>query len=154
LITCRRKLLFLLWWAAALGWAGLIFWLSTPSFGPHWSGRLLALGLRLVHLRLSPQAFELLNVMLRKLAHVTEYGIFALLLYTRAGSDEQRLWRPRHAALCIAAAFAYSLSDELHQRFAPGRHASIFDCGIDSLGASIAMLAPYLNSKPWRGVKG
>jgi len=55
------------------------------------------------------------------------------------------------AALCIAAAFAYSLSDELHQRFVPGRHASIFDCGIDSFGASLAMLAPYLKSKSWRG---
>jgi len=129
----------------------LIFCLSTPSFGPHWSGRLLALWLRLAHWRLSWQTFGLLNVVLRKLAHVTEYGILALLLYAGADSGEQSGWQPRRAALCIAAAFAYSLSDELHQRFAPGRHASIFDCGIDSFGASLAMLAPYLKSKSWRG---
>jgi len=149
--TWRREPLYLFWWATALAWAGLIFWLSTPAFGSHWSEGLLALGLRRSHLRLSSHALELLNFMLRKLAHVTEYGIFALLLYAGAGGDQRR-WQPRHAALCIVAAFSYSLSDELHQRFAPGRHASICDCGIDSLGASIAMLAPYLRIKPWREI--
>ena len=114
---------------------------------------MLALGLRLAHGHVPWQTFELLNVALRKLAHVTEYGVLALLLYASVSSGEQKGWQPRRAALCIAAAMVYSLSDELHQGFAPGRHASIFDCGIDSFGASLAMLAPYLKSKLWPGFR-
>jgi VanZ family protein len=38
------------------------------------------------------------------------------------------------------AAAAYSLTDEFHQLFVPGRHASIADCAIDSTGAALAVL--------------
>jgi len=136
-----------------MAWASFIFCLSMPTFGPHRSGRLLVLGLRPAYWRLSWRTFGLLHIVLRKLAHVTEYAILALLLNAGAGDGEQMGWRPRRAALRIAAASAYSLSDELHQRFAPGRHCSILDFGIDTFGASLAMLAPYLKSKPWRGLR-
>ena len=130
-----------LWWGVTIAWAGLIFYLSSHTYGPSFTQRLVALALYLVHVRLSPHALFRLDAVLRKLAHVTEYGIFALLLYGLPVGPRQYLWRPRRAALCVLAAAAYSLTDEFHQLFVPGRHASLLDCGLDTFGAAFAMLA-------------
>jgi hypothetical protein len=35
--------------------------------------------------------------------------------------------------------------DEYHQSFVPGRHASFADCGIDSIGAALGILAYSAN---------
>lgn len=133
----------MLWWAVTVAWAALIFYLSTQTFGPDFSRGLLAWTLHLLHLRLSAHTFALLDASLRKLAHLVEYGIFALLLYGLPGEKSRSLWRPRRAAFCILGTVAYSLTDEFHQLFVPGRHASLLDCGLDTMGAALAMLVTY-----------
>jgi VanZ family protein len=130
-----------LWWALTLTWAALIFYLATRTFAPDFSQSMLAGILQFLHIRVSPGTFGFLHALLRKLAHVVEYAIFALLLYGRDG--EEGIWRPRHAVVCILVAATYSLTDEFHQLFVPGRHASLLDCGLDTVGASMAMLVPY-----------
>ena len=134
---------FILWWGVTLAWAALIFYLSTRTFSPTFSSGLLSWMLHFLHLQVSTGTFELLHTLLRKLAHLTEYAIFALLLY--GSPHEKRLghWEPRRAAICIAMAAAYSLTDEFHQWFVPGRHASLGDCGLDTIGATLAMVVPY-----------
>jgi VanZ family protein len=134
---------FVLWWALTLAWAALIFHLSTQTFTPHFSQALLVRILDFLHLRVSPYTFRILHALLRKLAHLAEYAIFALLLYGVPGEQSQLLWRPRRAVICILVAAAYSLTDEYHQLFVHGRHASLFDCALDTIGASLAMLVPY-----------
>ena len=132
-----------LWWAMTLAWAALIFYLSTQTFSPDFSRGFLAWTLHLLHLRLSSHTFALLHASLRKLAHLIEYGIFALLLYGRPGEKSRSLWRPRRAAFCILGTTAYSLTDEFHQLLVLGRHASLLDCGFDTMGAALAMLVLY-----------
>ncbi len=41
----------------------------------------------------------------------------------------------------LLAAVLYSVSDEIHQYFVPGRACRIFDVGVDSLGALTGILA-------------
>jgi VanZ family protein len=132
-----------LWWVMTFTWAALIFSLSTRDFGPSFSRGMLDWALSIVHIRLSRRMFELLHSGLRKLAHLTEYGIFALFLYFRPDDGPRRHWRPRRALYSVLVAAAYSLTDEFHQIFSPGRHASILDCGLDTVGAALAMLVPY-----------
>jgi VanZ family protein len=131
------------WWALTLAWAVLIFYLSTQTFTPDLSHALLARALHLLHLRVSAGTFGFLHTLLRKLAHLAEYAIFALLLYGVPGERNKLLWRPRRAVICILVAAAYSLTDEYHQLHIPGRHASLLDCALDTVGASLAMLVPY-----------
>ncbi len=50
---------------------------------------------------------------------------------------------PRLAYWCMGVASAYLLTDELHEVFSPGRHASPIDCGIDTTGAAIAIVLVY-----------
>jgi VanZ family protein len=130
-------------WAVTLAWAALIFYLSTRTFNPSFSRALLAWTVQLLHLHVSSGTFGLLHASLRKLAHLVEYAIFALLLYGLPGEESQKFWRPRRAIFCILIASAYSLTDEVHQLFVPGRHASLFDSGLDTTGAALAMLVPY-----------
>ena len=70
------------------------------------------------------------DTVLRKGAHVTEYAILGALLY-RAFERE---------VPALAAGIAYAATDELHQHFVRGRHASPVDVGIDAVGVALGML--------------
>ena len=70
------------------------------------------------------------DTVLRKGAHVTEYAILGALLYRALGVE----------ALALAIGIAYAATDELHQHFVPGRHASPIDVAIDAVGVSLGML--------------
>lgn len=131
------------WRVMTLGWAALIFYFSTRSFGPNASGAILTRMLHLIHLQVSPATFALFHALLRKSAHLTEYAIFSLLLYGNPHEKCTTGWQWRRAAICVAFAAAFSLTDEFHQVFVPGRHASLSDCGLDTIGATLAMLVPY-----------
>ncbi|TML14417.1 MAG: VanZ family protein [Actinobacteria bacterium] len=70
------------------------------------------------------------DTVLRKGAHVTEYAVLGALLY-RALVRE---------AIALAAGIAYAATDELHQHFVQGRHASPVDVAIDAVGVALGML--------------
>jgi VanZ family protein len=71
------------------------------------------------------------DVILRKGAHVTEYAVLAFLL---ARSLERE-------APALALGILYAASDELHQAFVRGRHASPVDVAIDTGGLLLGLLA-------------
>ena len=70
------------------------------------------------------------DTVLRKGAHVAEYAVLGALLYRALGRE----------ALALATGIAYAATDELHQHFVQGRHASPVDVAIDAVGVSIGML--------------
>jgi VanZ family protein len=70
------------------------------------------------------------DTVLRKGAHITEYAILGALLYRALGRE----------ALALAIGIAYAATDELHQHFVRGRHASPIDVGIDAVGVALGML--------------
>jgi VanZ family protein len=131
-------------WSTTLAWAGLIFYLSTGTFGGSFTEWLLTEVLRILHLTISDRTFAVLHFLLRKGAHLTEYAIFALLLYSSLLKDETEAWRPRTALVSVLITGLYSLSDEFHQSFVPGRGPSLKDCALDTAGAILAMLGVYL----------
>ena len=68
-----------------LAWAVLVFYLSTERFGPDFSQWLVAQALTLLHVSVSPRTLHILDTLLRKGAHVTEYGMLAFLVYGSFG---------------------------------------------------------------------
>ena len=102
-------------WLPVLLWAGLIFGLSSiPSLATD---------------------LGTWDLVLRKLAHVTEYVVLGFLLLRAIG-------REAPAAL---AGVAYSVTDEIHQHFVPGRHGAVYDVVIDTVGVLIGVyLVPRL----------
>jgi VanZ family protein len=71
------------------------------------------------------------DYVLRKCAHMTEYAVLGALLL-------RALEREVPAFL---AAVAYAATDELHQHFVRGRHASPVDVAIDAVGVMIGVIA-------------
>jgi VanZ family protein len=67
----------------------------------------------------------------RKIVHATEYGLLTFLLWRALSSS---------IPLAVAIAVAYACTDEFHQHFVHGRHASPIDVGIDAIGAATAAL--------------
>jgi VanZ family protein len=98
-------------WLPVLLWAGVIFALSSIP----------SLGTGLGDW----------DTILRKGAHMTEYAVLAVLLL-RAIDRE---------APALALGILYAASDEVHQGFVRGRHASPVDVAIDTVGLLIGLLA-------------
>jgi VanZ family protein len=69
------------------------------------------------------------DTILRKGAHMTEYAILGLLLLRAIGREVPAL----------AVGVAYAITDEFHQHFVGGRHASPFDVLIDAAGVAIGI---------------
>ena len=133
----------LLIWVVTLAWAGNITFLSTASFGGSVTGYLLAQLLSSLHIHLAHPTFEIVHFLIRKLAHVTEYAILSLFLCFSFNPRHPESWHIRSALGAVAIAGLFSLTDEYHQSFVPGRTASIKDCGLDTFGALVGMLLLY-----------
>lgn len=97
-------------WGPVVAWCGVIFYFSS-----------------LPDLR-TPLSYD---YALRKLAHLGEYAVLALLL-ARAG-----VARAQAFAFCVL----YAASDEWHQSFVPGRAGAFWDVVIDGAGALTGLLA-------------
>jgi len=128
-------------------WAGLIFYLSTGTFGGRFSGVVLSTILHLLRIHVTPPTFALLHHYFRKAAHLTEYCIFGLLIFASIQAREDLYWDPRTALWSVMLAGSYSLTDEFHQIFVPGRGPSLVDCGIDTTAALLGMLLIWSVSK-------
>jgi VanZ family protein len=73
------------------------------------------------------------DTILRKGAHLTEYAILGGLLFRALG----RVW----PALLVGA--LYAVSDEIHQHFVRGRHASPLDVALDTAGIAVGLYAAH-----------
>jgi VanZ like family len=76
----------------------------------------------------------------RKLIHSAEYGLLFTLWWRAFG------WR--RARLAAAIAIGYAMTDEFHQSFVAGRHATPVDVLIDSTGVMIAAGLLTLRRRP------
>lgn len=76
----------------------------------------------------------------RKFVHASEYALLCFLWWRAL-----RTVMDRTAALVPAWAIAalYAASDEFHQSFVSGRHATWVDVSIDSMGAALFALLLY-----------
>jgi VanZ family protein len=75
------------------------------------------------------------DLVLRKLAHMAEFGLLFLLWRRALG------WvGPVPAMAAAAIAVLYAVSDELHQSTVEGRHGTPVDVLIDSAGVAVAWL--------------
>jgi hypothetical protein len=122
----------------------LIYHLSTEGFGSSFTELWLSEILGLFQIHISHGNLAFLNFVVRKLAHFTEYAIFAQLLYVSLLGADDLEWQPHTAFWSAVIAGAYSLSDEFHQLFVPNRTASLVDCAIDTTGAILGLLAVYI----------
>ncbi len=124
------------YWLPVLLWAVWIFFASTDTF----SSEHTAIVLHWIVDRLggmTPRHFDLLHLIIRKLAHVTEYAVFSVLVY-RALQNGKPGWSLRWAVVAVLICAIYASSDEIHQIFVHSRGPSARDVAIDTTGAILA----------------
>jgi VanZ family protein len=98
-------------WLPVVAWAAVIFaFSSVPDLGTGLGGW---------------------DLLLRKLAHATEYAVLGLLL--------ARAVRAPWAAAGLGV--LYAITDEVHQTFVTGRHGAPLDVLIDAIGVMVGVLA-------------
>lgn len=135
-------------WLPVLGWAALIFVLSTGWFSGEHTGAVIAGLLGALFPGAHPATLEAAHQGLRKAAHFGEYFVLSLLIY-RALRDAPG-WSARHALLALALAALYAVSDELHQSFESTRVGSAADCLVDVAGALAAQALVAARERPLR----
>ena len=127
------------WWLLTATWAVMIFNLSRASYSSASSQRFISLVLNWLSISILPQNLGLMNALLRKSAHLSEYAVLAVFLYNSLKPAGDPLWSPKAAVWALLASGSYSLTDEFHQLFVSGRHASLSDCAIDTTGALLGL---------------
>ena len=83
----------------------------------------------------------LLSLIIRKLAHFTEYFILGLLVINLITRYDKKI------IIAILLCIIYATSDEIHQIFVPGRSCQITDIMIDSLGSIMGIYLYKLITK-------
>ncbi len=82
-----------------------------------------------------------------KIVHFFEFGVFSFLLFLafyHSGSEFVK----RHVFLLSSTiGIVYAVSDELHQKFVPGRTCEFFDFVADFLGIALVQLGIWLYLK-------
>ena len=78
-----------------------------------------------------------IHFLVRKIAHLTEYAILAILLMRALCERATSLWRGAAVVLIVAVLFA--LADEYHQSFVASRTSSLGDAAIDSAGVLLGI---------------
>jgi len=103
-------------WIPAFLMMGIIFWFSSQS-----ADKL--------------PVFSWADTIVKKSAHMIEYGLLTLCYWYALGMDKKQRWQ----AWLLAILFA--VTDEYHQSSVSGRHPSIWDVVIfDNLGALVSLL--------------
>ena len=130
----RRRFLY---WIPAILVATLISLFSTHYFSSQQTGRVIIPMLHWLLPAASPRMLRLMHVGIRKMAHVTEFGLFSVAVFhgIRGGRFG---WRFSWALVTLVIAVTYAGLDEWHQSFVPLREARPRDVAIDVLGAVLA----------------
>lgn len=125
-------------WLPVVAWATLISVLSSDSFSGKHTATLLEPLFAILLPGASPETITATHAVVRKLAHLTEYAVLALLVFRALERPDRS---PRAVALqALLLCALYASVDELHQSFVPSRGASPLDVVLDTTGAALGLV--------------
>jgi len=134
---------FLLYWLPALLWMPLVLGASSDPFSAEHTGKVL----KVFFGWMQPEPFDLLHFMIRKLAHLSEYGILAFLFF-RAWRATFPLpgisWGIQWARIAFFMTALVACLDEWHQTYLPKRTGNLHDILLDSTAALVAQVVLFL----------
>jgi len=124
--------------AVASLWLALVLFLGSAYFAAHETGRFVLPVLKFLMPGVPFGQLLAIHVALRKLAHVAEYAVLALLWYKaiyRVGGRTPRVSAWVALSICLVCAFA----DEAHQSALASRTGSARDFLIDAFAATLML---------------
>lgn len=130
--------LLLAYWFPLIAWMVVIFSASGDTRSFQHSSRILGPLLLWLFPSMNEHALRVWILCGRKIAHLTEYAILAILVIRVLDATLPNL--KRRATLAVVICCLYAATDEFHQKFVPTREASVVDVFIDTCGAAVAIL--------------
>jgi VanZ family protein len=128
------------YWLPPILWSAVILSASTDLFSGANTGSVLEhVIVWLLGHSVLPSTLDTMNFLIRKSAHLTEYGILSALAF-RALRGQQESWKPRWAIGAILLATCLASIDEFHQTFVPSRTGTWHDVVLDAAGATVAQI--------------
>ena len=107
----------------------------------------------------SPQEMQnlqdILELVIRKASHMTEYAILFLLSYLATVKISMSQSRFYNRSIAVLISLLYACSDEMHQLLVPGRSGKMIDVGIDMAGVLIVLICMILSKNTkWKIICG
>lgn len=136
----RSAARFLLRWIPLLAWMLFISFASSDNFSATNTSRIIGPLVLWLFPHTSAENLEAIHLVIRKLAHFSEYGLLALLAARAFRGSPHSLLRQRWILVSLILIASYALIDEYHQTFVPSRTPSIYDSLIDVIGGSAVLL--------------
>lgn len=128
---------------AAIAWVLIISSFSTTSFGANKTAPLIEYYLHKIFPSLNISTIHFIHVLIRKLAHFSEFGIFAALVFGAWAANESR-WSLKWLFYSSFLVTSLALLDEYHQSFVRNRNASLGDSLIDFAGGVTFLLIIWI----------
>jgi VanZ family protein len=122
-------------------WIGVIFLFSSPAGASAETSRFIQPMIQFFFPNASPDTFQTIHLIIRKTAHLTEYGILSFLA-VRAFRLSGFAWKSFVLALVVVLVVA--ALDEFNQSFEPSRTSAVSDVFLDLSGGSIVAFCLYL----------
>jgi VanZ family protein len=122
-------------------WLAFIFVASSDNFSANNTSRIIGPLVLWLFPNTSPETLAVIHLIVRKIAHFTEYAILAYLAARAFRTSSHPALANHWLLAAFALVVAYALLDEYHQSFVPSRTASIYDSFIDMSGGLVALLA-------------
>ena len=98
---------------------------------------------------------DILELVIRKAAHMTEYAILFLLSYLATVKISTSQSRFYNRSIAVLISLLYACSDEMHQLLVPGRSGKMIDVGIDMAGVLIVLICMILSKNTkWKIICG
>ena len=147
-----RTRFFVQFWLPVLAWMTVIFSASSDHASFEHSSRIIGPLLHWVFPHITEPTVDSVVFVVRKLAHLTEYAVLALLVWrllANRGPHSVPAWSWSDFRLTVLIVFLYAASDEFHQRFVPSREASVWDVLLDTAGGLLALILVWLLGR-WR----
>jgi VanZ family protein len=135
---------FLKYWLPPLGWMLLIFTGSSDAKSYQHTSLLVEPFLHWLFPHMTQAHVEAIHHLIRKCGHLTEYAVFALLLWRAVRQpvkNDSCPWRWGEAGVALTLVLLYAASDEFHQRFVPTRTPLASDTLIDTCGGAAGLFA-------------
>jgi VanZ family protein len=121
-------------------WMAFISFASTGNFSAGNTSRIIGPFVLWLFPSTTPETMLAIHAVTRKLAHLTEYALLAILAARAFRGSPRAALRERWFLASLALVVVYALIDEYHQSFVPSRTGTIYDSLIDIAGGLAALL--------------
>src|SRR5215472_3323691 len=130
----------------------MIAFFSTDTFSSEHTGGILEKIIHAFYGQIAPAHLKLINILVRKTAHFSVYGLLSLVAYYswRITVPRPARWTFTWSLLALLLTLAAASLDEFNQMFVPSRGPSVYDVLLDMMGAAFVqvLIASFARLRP------